>query len=111
MSQQNSKTSIQFPPQPDAIARRLDVESFRRAFKLEFDKVTNRFFKFERLESYVQPEDPSYQAFCRKDLGLASKLLREGIAAQLPLYRSLQDKKALFVRVRVVSFPVSEYLL
>jgi hypothetical protein len=100
-----------FPPDPTTVAEELGVESFRKAFRAEWDKLHTRFLKLECRQAYSQLGDPSYEAFLRNDMNSAVQHLKRGISAQKPLYDSLKAKGAIFLRLRLVEFPISDYVL
>lgn len=95
------------PPEPSTV---LTEEEFGERFEREWERLTSRFFKFERLQEYRVPDDPSFQAFERGDLEEARRRDRENILAQKPLYDAAHAKGVILVRVRVVELPLSDYL-
>lgn len=99
------------PPTPEIASQNLDLDGFNSTFERLWNKLERRFFKFERLQSYQEPDDPSYQAFVQGDLDAAVQHLEDRIASQAALYKELTRKNLGFVRVRAVEIPLSKYLL
>lgn len=99
-----------FPPHKD-ISTILDIKGFNKAFDSCWNKLECSFFKFERLQFYDEPEEPSYMAYKHKDFVKADQLLEERISRQKPFYDVLARKNISFIRVRAVEFPLSDYLL
>jgi len=88
----------------------LNEAEFSSMFSDLWDKLHHCFFKFERLQAYEEPNDPSYQAFIAGDLKLALKHLEERIAQQATLYNGIAQKNINLIRVRAVELPLSDYL-
>lgn len=99
-----------FPPNKNIISNAYDADAFFPALKSEWESLQTCFTKIERLQSYEEFGDPSYEAFLKGDMKSAIHYLEERLAAQIPLYEMLNRKDADFVRIRIVDFPISDYL-
>src|SRR2546421_6552740 len=95
------------PPRPAAL---VDEEDFAQRFDSEWDRLEWRFLKCERRQEYREPDDPGFQAFERGDLEEAQRLNAERVRQQEPLYSAARSKGIEIVRVRLVEFPLSDYL-
>src|SRR5947209_2446694 len=99
-----------FPLPPDAISKRLTPEESSLLFETLWEKLSHKFFKFERLQSYQEPDNSSLQAFLARDYELARREMIEARAKDAKLYIELCRKGIEFVRVRAVELPLSDYL-
>ncbi|HEY3489580.1 MAG TPA: hypothetical protein VGK27_05590 [Candidatus Deferrimicrobiaceae bacterium] len=91
-------------------AKALDAASFDDAFSKFWSALSIQFFKFERLQSYYEPDDPSYQAFQQKDMDSAIQHLENRIEALHLFYEQAARKNVSIIRMRAVEKPLSEYL-
>ena len=91
-------------------ARYLSMDEFSSEFQTAWSELEWRFFKFECRQSYREPGDPSYDAFERGDLELATSLVRQRMRGQAPLYDAARKRGFRWVRVRFVDPPLSDYL-
>jgi hypothetical protein len=91
-------------------ATALSPEEFSGAFRSLWETLTSRFFKFEGRQTYAEPGDSSFEAFRRRELEEARRLVVERIAAQQPLYRSAASRGVQIVRVRRYELPLTPYL-
>lgn len=84
------------------------------AFYQRFDQVVTAservFFKLERLQSYDETGTPYHDAFLRGDLAEAVRLFAEQYAQFSTCDEAFNQRNMLAVRVRVVEFPLTDYL-
>ncbi len=90
--------------------RELTEPEFRATFRTFIPRLQHQFFKFERLQEYSEPGDPSYEYFRKGELTSATKHLEDRLAAQGDFYLRLCRENIPFVRVRALEFPISAYL-
>jgi hypothetical protein len=91
-------------------ATQLDKDAFRNRFLAEWKQSDRRFLKVERRQEYAEPDDPSYQAFARGDFPKAQELVAERLREQESFYKPARDKGLELVRLRIVEFPLTDYL-
>lgn len=99
-----------FPPPLELDTSYTEISEFRETFRHQWKKISRCFFKLERLQNYEEPTDNSYKCFLDKDLEGAKRELEIRIHNQIDLYKSIFKKSADLVRVRIVDFPISDYL-
>src|ERR1039458_7301246 len=96
-----------FPPEP---SEHVTTEEFRQRFRQEWNELDHLFFKVERLQRYEEPGDVSFEAFRSGDFRSAAALVRQRMRDQKPLYDDIHRKGIRWARVRIVEFPLSDYL-
>lgn len=89
----------------------LTSSEFSAAFKRLWHDLEERFFKFERLQAYQEPDDPSFRAFLQGDLEEAEQLLKHRILDQAQSYTKIIQNNVAAVRVRAIERPFTDYLL
>jgi Family of unknown function (DUF6879) len=75
-----------------------------------FRQLRTRWLKVERLQEYDEASFPGYQAFKRKDLPTAQRLVQEMVRRQDDLYRFAHERHVSMVRIRIYDLPLSAYL-
>jgi hypothetical protein len=99
-----------FPLSPDAISQKLTPKDFSIAFRKLWAELSHKFFKFERLQSYQEPENPSWSAFQRGNHQRARSEMLEARAKDAPRYIDACHKGIQLIRVRAIELPLSAYL-
>lgn len=64
----------------------LDPEEFLKRFTELFADMSREFFKLEREQSYVEPNNPSYVAYMAGEYHRAKELLQDGLESSLPFF-------------------------
>jgi hypothetical protein len=88
----------------------LSKDAFRERFLAEWKRSDHRFLKVERRQEYSEPDDPSYQAFERGDFAEAYDLVAKRLREQESFYKPARDKGLELIRLRIVEFPLTDYL-
>jgi hypothetical protein len=96
-----------FPPTSGEL---LDEDAFDKQFDDAWSAARTRFFKCETLQAYMEPDDPSFQAFERGDFPEARHLVAERIRAQRMMYDEALGRGLTLARVRVAALPLTPYL-
>ena len=89
---------------------RLSADEFLDAFAKEWSSLTTRFVKVECLQTYDESDDPSYQAFIDGKIDDARALLKDAYESQRQFYLKAQESCVSLIRIRIVQYPISEYL-
>lgn len=91
--------------------RRLSYEDYRLDFAQRDSEVIDRkSWKFERRQSFREPDDPSWGSFLRGEWGESLQLLEEEREGLLAAVREEEERGNPFCRVRVVEEPLTPYL-
>jgi hypothetical protein len=88
----------------------LDRESWRLSFERAWESLRVRYFQFERLQDYQEPESPSYRAFRAGDLALSRQAMVDETLADEPLYTALCQKGVPYIRAHAIERPLTDYL-
>ena len=98
-----------FPP-PEPLSRRLSLSAFIEQHQNLCDTVGNRIIKLERLQSYQEPKNASFEAFVGGDYQRSINLIPQMRAEEAESYTRLFRRGVQFIRIRAVELPLSEYL-
>lgn len=91
--------------------QRLNLAEYREDFRKRFWTITEHdFWKLERIQTFREPGDESWEAFDRGDWPTALRLIEERRAAFEDDARRLGEIGLTSYRVRVVAQPISPYL-
>jgi hypothetical protein len=102
---------LRLPLPNSLVAERLDAEAFVARLETVTAKVRRRVIKLECLQSYQEAGNPSYEAFIAGDMQRAIQLAQETHRGDERFYRMLRSNGARMLRLRLVEFPLSKYLL
>lgn len=86
------------------------MSAWQAEFKSRFAKLGRRYFQYERLQEYREPDNPSYAAFSQGDHVLARQRIVEFAASQSPFMLTLCRRDVPYVRVHAVQRPLTAYL-
>ena len=98
-----------FPPD-SAVSRKLSLEELGPIFRDFYSRIENRVFKLERIQSYTEPDNSSYEQFKKGNWDAAIDLIPEIRMRDANLYMSLFQRNIHWVRVRAIELPPSSYL-
>lgn len=88
----------------------IQADKYMSEVQSAWDNAARQFLKVEVLQAFEEPGDPSYEALRRRDFKEAVRLVRERVAAQEGMYREGIRRGMEIVRLRVVEWPLTEYL-
>lgn len=92
-------------------SERLTLEGFLESFGEAWARTERRFLKLECWQSYREADGVrSQEAFQAGDAALARRLLEEEAMADQPLRDEVRARTLEFTRVRLLSYPLTEYL-
>jgi len=90
--------------------QQLSADEFSSVFDSLWKRLSARLFKFERLQSYQEPDNPSFQAFRDGNMERAEREMEQARSQDAELYIEACRKDIAMVRVRAVELPLSLYL-
>ena len=79
-------------------------------FGKAFESVRCQILKVETRQSYIEPDNPSYEALASGDWGLSMQLLEAAREVDRPLYDDLRNRGVDFLRCRPIKYPLTQYL-
>jgi uncharacterized protein DUF6879 len=92
-------------------SERLTLEGFLESFGEAWARTERRFLKLECWQSYREAEGVrSQEAFQTGDTALARRLLEEEAMEDQPLRDEVRSRNLEFTRVRLLSYPLTDYL-
>jgi hypothetical protein len=87
----------------------LTAEEFSAAFRSCWSRLSQRFFKFEALQIYAQPDEPSYRAFQDGYFLKAVRLIDEQVRRDSGFYEQARERSIQVLRLRLVRQPLTQY--
>jgi len=92
-------------------SERLTLEDFLESFGEAWARTERRFLKLECWQLYREADGVrSQEAFQAGDAALARRLLEDEAMADQPLRDAVKARNLDFTRVRLLSYPLSDYL-
>ncbi|MEU9867382.1 DUF6879 family protein [Actinomadura sp. NPDC048021] len=92
-------------------SERLTLEGFLESFGAAWARTERRFLKLECRQSYREADGVrSQEAFQPGDTELARRLLEEEAMGDQPLRDDVRARNLEFTRVRLLSYPLTDYL-
>ncbi|MEO3823069.1 DUF6879 family protein [Actinomadura sp. B10D3] len=92
-------------------SERLTLEGFLESFGEAWVRTERRFLKLECWQSYREADGVrSQEAFQAGDAALARRLLEEEAMGDQPLRDEVRSRNLQFTRVRLLSYPLTDYL-
>jgi hypothetical protein len=94
-----------------ASGERLAIDLYRKEFAKKFQRVGSPgFWKLERLQTFQEASDKSWDAFVEGDWGRALRLLEAQRSSFTEFYQKSERDGFRISRVRVVEHPITPYL-
>jgi hypothetical protein len=94
-----------------SLGQRLNLAEYREDFRKRFWTITEHdFWKLERIQTFREPGDDSWEAFDRGDWPTALRLIEERREVFEDDARRLAEIGLTSYRVRVVARPITSYL-
>lgn len=98
-------------PAPQAALRpHLDRKAWLEALETTWWTLGSSYFQHERLQSYQEPENPSFRAFSAGDTEGVSRALNDAFVSEEPYLLPLCRKGIPYVRVHAIERPLTPYL-
>lgn len=89
----------------------LELDEFMSLFSLSWRRTESRFIKLECWQTYQEiTASASQEAYDRGDRAKAAELLRQEAEADRPLYADIETRDIDYARIRLVQFPLTDYL-
>lgn len=88
----------------------MSTEEFYSVFDSLWQKLQFRLLKFERIQSYEEPENPSFVAFKRGNIEEANRQMFASRARDGRFYVEACQRDVQMTRIRAVELPLSSYL-
>jgi hypothetical protein len=89
---------------------RLDLDGWMSTFGSLWERMEDRYFQFERLQTFQEPEDPSYRELVKGDMSSAVRLLDDSVARDAAFLISSCRRGIQYIRMRAVELPLTPYL-
>lgn len=94
----------------DAPSDQLSLEEYYREFSSHFQQITTEFAKFERRQHFIEPGNPSWEAFNAGDWNEALRLADEGRHEIRESNLDARRRGLRINRLRVIERPLTPYL-
>lgn len=101
---------VNFPPPPEVVDGYVDRPAFREEFWKAADRLRTRTVKVEWGQTFQEPGNPSWEAFAAGDFKQALELIERNREDHLRQQRVFDDTGTPFYRIRIIRFPLSDYL-
>ncbi|SDG65049.1 hypothetical protein SAMN05421505_106124 [Sinosporangium album] len=101
---------IQFPLPEDVIERTLTRSEWRLEFQIAQSSTRHAIRKLESRQNYLEPGNPSWEAWIAGYEKRAQALAEANRAEQAGVLRPLEDRGVSFIRVHVLEYPLTPYI-
>ncbi|WP_370948127.1 DUF6879 family protein [Amycolatopsis sp. cg5] len=101
---------VNFPPPAEVVDDYVDRPAFRKEFWQATERLRTRTVKVEWGQTFQEPGNPSWEAFAAGDFRKALDLIEQNREDHVRQQRVFDDTGTPFYRIRVIKFPLSDYL-
>lgn len=95
---------------PDLPAPTLDEDAYLTDYWTEYERIGDHFWKLERIQTFREPGDPSWEAFLEGDWPRALELNEADRPTAVEMAETDRKLGISTRRIRVVEKPISPYL-